>query len=71
MRFILNTEIERFKRGNIIVGSNDRDKFEEYFKSFVNEIRNSNDGVILFIDGIHLAINTKNKSMDLFEIFNN
>ena len=51
--------------------SNNRDEFEERFKSVVNEIRTSNDGIILFIDEIHLAINAKAKGMDLFEIFNN
>ncbi|AAQ16055.1 ATP-dependent Clp protease subunit, heat shock protein 78 (HSP78), putative [Trypanosoma equiperdum] len=53
---LLNTRLFSLDLGALIAGSSLRGEFEERLKSVLNEVKESSNGVILFIDEIHLVL---------------
>ncbi len=53
---LLDSEVFELDMGALIAGAKFRGEFEERLKSVLNEIKNSDGKIILFIDEIHLLI---------------
>ncbi|WP_194966591.1 ATP-dependent Clp protease ATP-binding subunit [Rickettsia endosymbiont of Cardiosporidium cionae] len=55
---LLNSQIIELDIGELIAGAKFRGEFEERLKAVLNEIKESQNQVILFIDEIHLLVGT-------------
>ena len=51
-----NKKLISLDLGSMIAGAKFRGEFEERLKSFLNEVTNNSDGIVLFIDEIHTLV---------------